>query len=69
MKSRGGLLAVLERHGIKNAAEYLKNRGDTAKVEPSAAPDVRVRGSIQLMKKQKITREELDAELATLKYL
>ena len=69
MKAKDGLMAVLERHGIKNAAKYLEQKGKTAKVGPSAAPDVRVRGSIQLMKKQKVSRAELDANFAKLKYL
>jgi hypothetical protein len=69
LKNKDGLMAVLERHGIKNPSEFLKEKGDTAKIVASMTPDVRIRGSIHLMKKQKISRRELNDGFAKLKYL
>jgi hypothetical protein len=65
----GGLSAILTRRGITDPFVYLEMHGKSARVMPSTAPDVRVRGSVQLMKKQKISRSEVDKQLSALKYL
>ena len=67
--NKGGLNSILSRHGITDPFKYLEVRGKNAAVGPSSSPDVRARGSIQLMKKQKVSRSEVDKKLSELKYL
>lgn len=69
MKQRDGLISILRRHGIGSAYEVLEKNGDQASVGPSDAPDVRVRGSIHLMKQRKVTRQEVSEGFKRLKYL
>lgn len=69
MSKANKIYDVLKRHGISNASEYLAKNGNNAKVGASSAPDVRVRGSIHLMKKEKVSRKAVNEGLANLKYL
>lgn len=64
---KNALYRVLERHGVSDANAYLDQFSDDARVGRSADPEVRLRGSIQLMKKRKIGRKDVDRKLASLK--
>lgn len=63
------LAEVLNRHGISDAETYLDEKGRTAGVSTSPDPDVVVRGSVQLMKKCLITREDVARGFSRLRFL
>ena len=69
MPKNDSLKKVLRRHGIEDADEYLESRGDKATVARSTDPDVYMRGSVHLMMRRTITRDEVRKGLAALKHV
>ena len=65
------IVAVLRRHGISDDPRtFLDKKGANAGVSKSRSPDVHVRGTVQLMKKDRtITREQVAKGFRKLKYL
>ena len=63
------LVEILRRHGVQDAEAFLLEKGEDAGIQPSADPDVQMRGSIQLMKKRMVSRDEVDEGLGSLKFL
>lgn len=63
------LAEILKRHGVEDAEAFLEEKGEEAGISVSPDPDVVVRGSVQLMKKRMITREDVKQGLARLRFL
>lgn len=60
---------VLARHGIEDARKFLLTKGEDAVVKSSREPEVRLRGSVQLMKQRKVSREAVKVGFDKLEYL
>lgn len=63
------LAEILRRHGIEDAESFFSEEGEDAGIKSSDDPDVLMRGSIHLMKKRMVSREEIEQGLAGLKFL
>lgn len=68
-KTKNGLWEVLERHGVKDPSAFLADRGETVRAVRSKSPEVRMRGSVRLMKKGRTSRDKVQKGLDSLKYL
>ncbi|UWQ27704.1 hypothetical protein [Leisingera sp. M523] len=68
-KMKDPLAEILERHGVVDADAFLQEIGEEARISTSPDPDVVVRGSVQLMKKRMVSRDEVQRGLAGLRFL
>lgn len=62
------LAEVLARHGVSDANAVL-DAAENAGIRRSGDPDVRMRGSVQMMKERRSTRESRQKGFAKLKHL
>lgn len=60
---------VVNRRGVKDPEALLLSFGSDAPMARAMDPDVRGRGSIQIMKDERVYMDDVNAELENLKYL
>ncbi|MBF0391143.1 MAG: hypothetical protein HQL38_00550 [Alphaproteobacteria bacterium] len=63
------LSELLKKRGISDPSEFLCQYDGGAKIAPAGVPGVQVRGNVQLLLGQTITRDEVNARLAALRRL
>jgi hypothetical protein len=69
MTNEDPLKAILTRHGITDAEEYLIQESENAEIVDAGDPDVTMRGNVQLMLEPMLDRATVDKGLSELKYL
>ena len=67
--SNKGITAFLEANGIKDPVEFLSSLDGKVSVRPASHPLIELRGSVHLMLKRCVSREEINRRFAALRHV